>query len=127
MANDPPRSASFEAGYDEDDPYEGEDLSTYPDWWRENIEEFRNYQMRPYRPPRFADGELVPPILSRLQDELGVEIRLRAINPEVGNNWELYVDGTHVADVGRTREGEGFTEYDIDAEAFEAAVRSAVE
>jgi hypothetical protein len=127
MSEDPPRPANLAAGYDEEDPYEGEDLSTYPDWWRENIEEFRSYEMRPYRPPRFSDGELVPPVLDDLQEELSVEIRLRAVDPEVGKNWELSIGGSVVAEVGRTREGEGYTEYDIDSDIFESTVRSAVE
>jgi len=127
MRENPPRAANLEAGYDEDDPYEGEDISTYPAWWRENIEEFRRYEMRPYRPPRFRDGELVPPAITDLQEELDVEIRLRATNPAVGENWELHVDGDRVTEVGRSREGEGFTEYDIDSETFETTVRSAVE
>lgn len=127
MSDDPPRSGSLEAGYDEEDPYEGEDLSTYPEWWRENVEEFRRHEMRPYRPPRFADGELVPSALMRLEDELGVELRLRTVDPEVGESWALTVDGEQVAEVGRTREGEGFTEYDIDSADFESFVRAAVE
>ncbi|WP_340100462.1 hypothetical protein [Salinibaculum salinum] len=127
MAEDPPRPAHLEAGYDEEDPYEDEDLATYPEWWRENIEEFRHHEMRPYRPPRFADGELVPPTITELQDELDVEVRLRALNPEVGTNWELFVDGSRVTEIGRSREGEGFTEYDIDSASFEATVRDAVE
>lgn len=127
MSEDPPRPANVAAGYDEEDPYEGEDLSTYPEWWRENIEEFRNHEMRPYRPPRFADGELVPPLLLELQAELDVEIRLRAIDPEVGKNWLVTVDGEEVTEVARTREGEGFTEYEVVAETFESAVRDAVQ
>lgn len=127
MTEDHGRDAALPAGFDEENPYEGEDLSTYPEWWRENIEEFRRHEMRPYRPPRFSDGELVPPTLMALEADLDVEVRLRAVNPEVGKNWEVTVDGVHVAEVGRTREGEGFTEYEIDKETFESMVRSAVE
>lgn len=127
MSDDPPRSAGLEAGYDEENPYEGEDLSTYPDWWRESIEEFRRHEMRPYRPPRFSDGELVPPLLLELEDDLSVEIRLRAVDPEVGKSWVVTVDGDQVAEVGRVREGEGFTQYNIEAAAFETLVRAAVE
>jgi hypothetical protein len=127
MTENPPRAANLEAGYDDENPYEGEDISTYPTWWHENIKEFRRYEMRPYRPPRFSDGELVPPVMTELQEELGVEIRLRATDPAVGENWELHVDGTKITEVGRSREGEGFTEYSMDSETFEITVRSAVE
>lgn len=127
MSDDPPRAADAPPGYDEEDPYEDEDISTYPEWWQEAIEEFRDHEMRPYRPPRFADGELVPPLLMDLEAELGVELRLRAVDPEVGKNWQVLVDGVQVAEVGRTREGEGFTEYDVDAATFASLVRSVVE
>lgn len=127
MREDPPRPANLAAGYDEDDPYEGEDLSTYPDWWRENIQEFRDHEMRPYRPPRFVDGEFVPPLLMDLEADLAVEIRLRTIDPAVGDNWVVTVDGETVTEVARTREGEGFTQYDVDAATIESVVRDAVE
>ncbi|WP_336361466.1 hypothetical protein [Haladaptatus sp. ZSTT2] len=126
MRDDPPRPATLPPGYDEEDPYEDVDLSTYPAWWRENIEEFRRHEMRPYRPPRFADGEIVPPALLELEAELGVEIRLHAVNPEVGKNWEILVDGERIGEVGRTREGAGFTQYAIDAAEFAALVRDGV-
>lgn len=127
MAEDPPRAADLAPGEDKEDPYEGEDISAYPEWWRETVEEFRRHEMRPYRPPRFADGELVPPALTDLQKELGVEIRLRAVDPEVGQNWEVFVDGEYAADVRRRREGKGFTEYAIKSTEFESLVRSVLE
>jgi len=75
--HDPDSRRGFPPGYDEEDPYADEDLSEYPEWWRRNVEEFRQYGLRPYRPARFSDGELVPPLVSDLADELGEEIRLR--------------------------------------------------
>lgn len=122
---DPPRAADLPPGYDEDDPYDGEDLSTYPDWWRRNVEEFRDHGMRPYRPPRFADDELTPPVIDALEAELDVAVQLRAVNPQVGADWELLVDGEPVAAVGRRREGEGYTRYDVASAEFERLVREA--
>jgi hypothetical protein len=122
----PPRPAHHPPGYDEQDPYEGEDLDTYPEWWRENIEEFLQYDMRPYRPPRFADGELPPEVIADLEEELGVTIRVRSIDPHTGNDWMIWLDGEPVESVRRTREADGFSRYDIDAEEFEAIVRRAV-
>lgn len=123
---DPPRPADLPAGYDEEDPYADEDLSTYPDWWRRNIEEFRAHGMRPYRPPRFADDILTPPVIDDLEAELDVTVRLRSVNPQAGGDWEVVVDGDPVATVDRRREGEGFTRYAVDADEFEALVRDAV-
>lgn len=123
---DPPRPADLPAGYDEEDPYADEDLSTYPDWWRRNIEEFRAHGMRPYRPPRFADDTLTPPVIDDLEAELDATVRLRSVNPQAGGDWEVVVDGDPVATVDRRREGEGFTRYAVDADEFEALVRDAV-
>ena len=122
---DPPRAADLPAGYDEEDPYEGEDLSTYPDWWRRNVEEFRAHGMRPYRPPRFADDVLTPPVIEALEAELDATVQFRSVNPQAGGDWEVVLDGEPVATVDRRREGEGFTRYAIEADAFEALVRAA--
>ncbi len=126
MSNDPPRPANLPPGFDEDDPYENEDLSTYPDWWRRNVEEFREHDMRPYRPPRFADGEVTTERIDAMESTLDVDIRFRAVNPQPGGEWELVVDGDVVTTVPRRREGEGFTRYGITAEEFEKRVREAV-
>lgn len=123
--SDPPRPADLPPGYDEEDPYADEDLSTYPDWWRRNVEEFRAHGMRPYRPPRFADDALTPPTIEALEAELDVDVQLRAVNPQVGGDWQLVVDGEAVAPVARRREGEGFTRYDVGSTEFERLVREA--
>lgn len=123
--NEPPRPANLPPGYDEEDPYAGEDLSEYPDWWRRNIEEFREHDMRPYRPPRFEDGEYTPELIMSLEGELDIEIQLRGVNPQSGNDWEIRVDGETVSTVGRRREGEGYTLYEMTSDAFESAIRAA--
>ena len=127
VTEDPPRSASLPAGFDEDDPYEGEDLSTYPEWWRRNVEEFREYGMRPYRPPRLADGTLTPPLIEELEAEHDASIRFRAVDPQVGNSWELVVDGHVVSEVDHLRSGDGYTVYDVEEAELRESVREAVQ
>lgn len=114
-------------GYDEDDPYEGVDLDTYPDWWRRNVELFRVHGMRPYRPPRFADGELTPEVILPLEAELGVEVRLRATDPEPEDEWEVWVDGSRAGTIERRRDGKGYTVYGMDSERFVELVSAAVD
>lgn len=120
LSNAPP-------GYDTEDPYEGEDLSTYPDWWRENIEEHREYGLRPYRPPRLSDGVLTPPLVEELEAELDVTVAFSVLDPEAGGNWALVVDGERVCPVERQRLSEGYTEYGLSAAELEARVRAAVD
>lgn len=123
----PPRTADLPPGYDEEAPYEDVDLETYPDWWRENVELFREHGLRPYRPPRFADGTLTTPLVEDLAAELDVEVELRTVNPQRRSDAEVLVDGERVAAVERSRENDGHTEYGTTADEFEAAVRSAVD
>lgn len=124
MASEPPREASLPPGHDEGDPYADEDLSTYPEWWRRNVEEFRDYGMRPYRPPRLADGTLVPPLVADLEAEFGVDVVFRSRDRETGA-WEIRVDGEPVRPVDHERDGGGYTVYGIDSDGLRAAVREA--
>jgi hypothetical protein len=125
--DDPPRPASLPPGADDEDPYADADLSTLPAWWRANVAEFRAHGMRPYRPPRLADGTLSPPLLADLREEFDVDVRFRARNPQSGGSWALVVDGEAVHEVTHRRHGDGYTVYDLSPAAVRAAVRAAVE
>lgn len=117
-----PRSADYKAGYDQIDPYDGEDITDYPGWWQENIHEFRSNGMRPYRPPQFSDGTVVPTVISQLESELRVEIDLRVMDPSVGDNWNILLNGQEIAPIGRERLGEGYTEFKLTSDAFEQLI-----
>lgn len=127
MPEEPPRPAHLPPGYDEEDPYEGVDISTYPEWWRRNVETFREHNLRPYRPPRFADDEITTEWINDLSKELGVEIQFRTANPRSSNNWELVVDDEQVTTVEHYREGEGYSRYSLTSDEFESLVNDAVE
>lgn len=122
----PPRAAHHPPGYDEDNPYKEEDLSNYPEWWRQNIKEFSEHSMRPYRPPRFTDGAIEPEVTDELEEELGVSIRLRSIDPQLGNDWRVWIDGESVEVIKRSREAGGFSKYHIKSEEFRNIIRDAV-
>jgi len=125
--DDPPRPASHPPGYDEEAPYEGVDLSAYPRWWRRNVEVFERHGMRPYRPPRFADGSVTTEVIDRLEDSLDVEVRIRAVDPQAGGSWEVVVDGEPVDSVERVRTETGNSRYEVTADEFERTVAGAVE
>ncbi|EMA58277.1 hypothetical protein [Halorubrum lipolyticum] len=126
MNDGPPPSAGSPAGDDPEAPYDGVDLSEYPRWWRENVRAFEEHGLRPYRPSRFADGEVVQSRRDALETELGVSIALRTVGPDPGGSWQICVDGEPVRSVSRRRTESGFTRYDIDSETFERCVRDAV-
>lgn len=124
---DPPRPANLPPGFDEESPYDDADLSELPEWWRRNVEEFQAHEMRPYRPPRLADGTVTTELVERLESTHDVDIRIRAVDPQDGGAWEILVDDEAVRSVARTRTEAGNTRYEITAEAFEAAVAAADE
>lgn len=124
--NDPPRSADLPPGYDEDDPYEDEDVSNLPDWWQRNIDLLETHEMRPYRPPRFTDGEYTPEIAHELEDEFDVRIQIQCVNPQKGNIWEICVDGEVVETIDRQRHAKGYSIYDISSSRFVALIRETV-
>jgi hypothetical protein len=107
------------------DPYANEDLSTYPDWWRINVESFREHGLRPYRPPRFTNETLVPDRIDSLAEEYGVDIRFEVINPQDDGQWTLTVDGEAIERVDRVRRNDGDTVYDLTVDQFERLVRNA--
>ena len=111
----------------EDPPGDDEDLDAYPSWWRRNVEEFRRYDLQPYRPPRFDDDELLPPLLDALEDDLGASIQLRVVDPQDGNRWEVVVDGDPIAEVDRDRHVDGYSVFHLTADEFERLVREGCE
>ena len=102
-----------------------DDLESLPEWWREAVEEFEDYGLRPYRPSRFEDGAIVREVVKSVEEEYGVTVDLKAINPEYDGEWSVFVDGEPVATVLHRRKVDGFTEYGISSEELERAVASA--
>jgi hypothetical protein len=126
MSTEPPRDANLPPGYDDADPYEDADLDEFPDWWRHNIELFNQHDMRPYRPPRFTDGKILPPVIDALEDEFEITIRIRSENPQRDGVWMIWIDDESIESVDRTREGEGYTKYHLDSQEFKQIVKSHV-
>lgn len=110
------------------DPHEVyDDLDKLPDWWRDAVQEFAIHDLRPYRPPRFSDGEITPKAIGELEDEYSIEIRFMAVDPQAGDEWELYVDDTAVAEVARRRHPDGYTIYSMTEDEFRRLVTEAAE
>lgn len=119
---DPPRSSNLPPGYDEEDPYVGDNLEEYPDWWRENIELFREYGLRPYRPSQFTDGEPVPETVDKIEEKYDVIVQLCSLNVQPGDKWEIRVEGEIITTVDRYRDGDGYSVYEITSDAFKKIV-----
>jgi hypothetical protein len=124
MTDDPPRSRSYPPGHDDDDPYDDIDTGRLPEWWQRNIKTFEQHQMRPYRPPTFEDGELVPDVVDSLESELGCRISLLKPGADDGDAWRILVDGETVGTTERTRTESGRSVYSITSTRFESLVRN---
>lgn len=98
-----------------------------PDWWRRAVAEFERHDLRPYRPPRFADGTLKHDVVDRLEAEYGVDITFVSFDPEPDDTWEVRVDGTTAFEVGHRRHRAGYSIFETSAEAFESTVRDWLE
>jgi hypothetical protein len=112
---------------DRDDPYDGVQTDRLPDWWVDAIEEFREHDIGPYRPPRFSDDALVPPVVARLESEFDVDIRFVGVGVQHGDSWRIYVDDEAVTTVDRERTPSGYTRYHVRGDRFESEIRNHVE
>lgn len=121
-----PRNSNLPAGYDEDDPYKDKNLQNFPPWWRKNIEIFREHRMRPYRPPKFRDGVITHEVIYELEETLGISIQFKAVNPEFGGDWGIWIDDKEIMQVDRQRTEEGRTVYGITSEQFKDDVRQVI-
>ncbi len=100
------------------------DVEQLPVWWSEAIEEFQEHDLPAYRPPRFADDVITPPVVDRLQSEYDAEIRFMGVGVEYRDSWGVYVDDEQIFTVGREREPAGYTRYQVTSETFEQNVRN---
>lgn len=121
--SDPSDREDFSPGYDDDDPYETEDIDEYPEWWRDNIKEFRAFGLRPYRPPRFVDDSIVPEVVDSIEDEEGIKVQICSINPQEADDWEVRVNGETVITIEHWRSDDGYSVYDITADEFRSDIK----
>lgn len=118
--------SSRSPGDDPEDPYADVDISELPEWWQRAIREFEAHDLRPYRPPRFADGTLTHRVVETLERDLGVDVSFGSRDDDYREQWEVRVDGSPVEKVARHRSPNGYTVYEIGSDRFESLVRSAV-
>lgn len=111
----------------DEDPYEDVDVSDLPEWWREAVEEFREYGLRPFRPPRFEDSTLKFEVVEALERELDCEIRFVGIDVRYGDDWAVEVDGDVVGSIPRRRDPDGYTVFEMTAPEFGEWLRERVD
>lgn len=105
-------------GEDEEPLYDDVDVSELPDWWREAIKEHEQFDLRPYRPPRFSDGRVAPPVLEDLRRRLDIDLKIMGMNVDYQEEWSVVIDDVEAFKVGRRRLPEGYTQFDIKCSRF---------
>lgn len=102
-----------------------DDVDSLPDWWRSLVREFADRDLRPYRPSRLDDGEIVYETVQDLEDRFDVDIILKSTAPGTDGEWEFVVDGTPVLSTSHTRKAEGYTRYGVTSSELVDAVSAA--
>lgn len=97
-----------------------------PEWWSHNETLRRQLGLPEYEPPRFEDGTYTHAVVPEVERAHDCTIRFRsAVNPEYPDDWRVVVDRTPVARVGRHRDKNGNTVYELTAEQFRELVADA--
>lgn len=96
-----------------------------PEWWVEN-EALREFLDLPsYTPPRFADGTYTHEVIPELEQEHDCKIQLIGVNVEYLDDWEVRIDEEPVDTIGHSRDENGNTVYEVDADRFREIVAAA--
>lgn len=89
-----------------------------PEWWRKNERLCEQMGLPPYEPPRFKDGTPTFRVTDKLESEYDCMIRFMGKNTTYPDSFLVTVDGTPMMRVGRHRDGNANTVYEMDAEQF---------
>lgn len=97
-----------------------------PEWWVESAAIKADLGLPAYDPPRFADGTYVHEVVEPLEREFDCDILLGAKNPQYPDDWTVRLDGDPAFAIGRRRDADGNTVYEMDPDRFRSAVREAL-
>jgi len=75
-----------------------------------------------YRPPRFADGVYTHEVVDTLEEAHECRIQFIGVDPRYPDDWEVRINGNSAFGIGRHRDENGNTVYEMTAEAFREAV-----
>lgn len=89
-----------------------------PEWWIEN-EKLREFLGLPdYTPPRFADEVYTHEVFPEVEERYDCEIRPMGVNTEYLEDWEVRIDNECAFMIGRYRDENGNTVYDLESDEF---------
>jgi len=89
-----------------------------PDWWVTNERLRAELGLPPYEPPRFDDGVPTHEVTEDIAAEYSCKIRFKGIDTRYPDDFVVYVDGAPAFSVGRHRDDNGNTVYQISSTRF---------
>jgi hypothetical protein len=105
---------------------EGENEGEKPPWWRRNEALREEMDLPAYEPSRFRDGVYTHEIVPKLEADHDATIRFVGFGDRSGD-WEVRADGEALFSVGRRRDENANTVYEIDAGTFERRVEAGLD
>lgn len=93
--------------------------------WIEKNRELKNHLNLPdYEPPRFEDDVFTHQVVDKIENKHNCTIRFIGKNTEYLDDWQVRVDGTPVFTVGRHRDENGNTVFEIASDSFRRKVNN---
>lgn len=96
--------------------------SERPNWWTVNEHLRERMELPEYRPPRFIDGVYTHKIVPELEDQFDVTLRFVGFDSQYPDDWNVVADNACLFEIGRHRDGNGNTVYELMASEFEEYV-----
>jgi len=97
-----------------------------PEWWGELERVKDRMGLPPYEAPRFEDGTYAYEVVDRLVSEHDCRVRLLGVDTRYQDDWEVRIDGETAFEVGRVRDDNGNTVYQMTGDEFARAVEKAL-
>lgn len=95
-----------------------DDRDQLPEWWVKNRALRDESDLPPYQPPRFQDGVYTFEVIPALEDEYDCSILLAGFNTRYPEDWRVEVDGEPLMEIGRRRDENGNTVYELSSSEF---------
>lgn len=98
-----------------------------PDWWEANKQLKNELGLPPYRPPRFLDDVYTFEVVGPLESKYNCNIRFSVTNPGYPDDWEVRVNQKPIMEIGKYRDKNGNTIFEITSTEFENKLKNVLE
>lgn len=98
-----------------------------PDWWKKNEQYKQELDIPDYQPPRFEDSVYTHVIVDEIEQTHDCTIRFVGRDSTYPDDWYVHIDGQPCIRIGRHRDANGNTVYEMESTEFEAAVEEQID